>query len=37
VALGASRTQRQHRVESVQRLDGALLIHAKHSRVLRRV
>ncbi len=37
VALGASRAQRQHRVEAIQRLNGALFIHTKHRRVLRRM
>jgi hypothetical protein len=37
VPFGAPRRQRQHRVESVQRLNSRFLIHTKHSRVLRRI
>jgi hypothetical protein len=37
VALGAAWTQRQNRVEPVQRLNGTLLVDAKHCGVLRRI
>ena len=37
MALGASWAQRQHRVEAVERLNGAFLIDTKHCRVLGRM
>jgi hypothetical protein len=37
VPLGPSGRQRQHGIESIQRLDRGLFIHAKHRRMLRRV
>src|SRR5277367_2558930 len=37
VALGAARRKRQHRIESIQRLNGSLLVDTKYGRMLRRV
>ena len=37
VPFGASRRQGQHRIKAVQSLNGGLLIHAEHRRVLRRI
>ena len=37
VAFGASRRERQNRIQPVQGLNGRLLIHAEHGRVLRRI
>ena len=37
VALGAPRRQREHRIGSIQRLNGGLLIHAEHSCMLGRL
>jgi hypothetical protein len=36
MALGAARRKRQHRIESIQRLNGGLLIDTKHGGMLRR-
>ena len=37
VTFGASRRERQDRIETIQGLNGGLLIDAEHGRVLRRV
>ena len=35
VPFGSPRRKRKHRIQAIQRLNGGLLIHAKHGRVLR--
>jgi len=37
VPLGATRRQRQHWVETVERLNRRLLVHAKYGGMLRRI
>ncbi len=37
MTLGATRRQRQHRIEAIQRLNGRLLIDTEHCRVRRRI
>src|SRR5258708_14767005 len=36
MSFGATRRERQHRIEAIQCLDGSLFVDAEHGRMLRR-